>query len=230
MERPTLLFQRRRKGSIPIWDLEGELTGSRARQLKEALLDFFKDGGRELLLNFGKVTSLDTLAAMVLNEAISWGLNLKGVYLMSNLRCWLSQDIPERILPLYSQEEKALKSFEGYRAESYQEKRAYPRIETNIPMEMCIGGKAYRGVVLNISEGGALMGYLDAIDKGNAFAEGISLKLELPDRLHFVLVEGRVIKFYPNREIPAMGVKYTEVEEGSKEVIKQIVQGKAFMF
>jgi anti-anti-sigma regulatory factor len=225
MERPSPLLQTREKGSIPIWDLGGELTGSRAMRLREALLDFFKGGGKELLLNFGKVTSLDALVARILNDAIIWGLNLKGVSLMSNLRCWLSQDIPEGILPLYSQEEKALKSFERYRVESPQEKRTHPRVETNIPVEMRIGGKAYRGVVVNISEGGALVGYMDAIDEDKAFAEGVSLKMELPDQLQFVLVEGGVMKFYPHGEIPAMGVKYTKVEEESKEVIKQIVEG-----
>ena len=47
VERATSLFQARSRGSIPIWDLEGELTGSRAFRLKEALLDFFNEGNRE---------------------------------------------------------------------------------------------------------------------------------------------------------------------------------------
>ena len=90
---------------------------------------------------------------------------------------------------------------------------------------MRIGGKDSRGIVLNISEGGALVCYLDAIDETEVRAEGVNLKLELPDRLHFVMAEGEVMKFYSHREIPAMGVKYTRVEEESKETIRQIVQG-----
>ena len=179
---------------------------------------------RELLLNFKKVTSLDTLVANILNEAISWGLNLKGVYLMSSLRYWLNRDLSGRPIPLYSQEEEALKSFEGYRTEGYHEKRAHPRIETNIPVEMSIGGKAYRGVVFNISEGGALVGYLDAIEEAEVCAEGVNLKLDIPDRLHFVMAEGEVMKFYSHWEMPAMGIKYTRVEEEPKKIIRQLVQ------
>ena len=79
-------------------------------------------------------------------------------------------------------------------------------------------------MVLNISEGGALVGYLDALDETHVCVEGVNLKLELPDRLQFVMAEGEVMKFYTHHDIPAMGIKYTKVEPESKEVIRQLVQ------
>ena len=72
---PLFFAQELSQGAVQV-TVSGKLRGSSARQLGEQLAELVEQGVRRVVLDLSALTSLDSLATMVLEEALDRGLRL----------------------------------------------------------------------------------------------------------------------------------------------------------
>ena len=215
----NLSFSIRKKRNVTIVDLNGKIIGSRASALKEELLRLKDAGISNVILNFQEVTSIDSLGVMAIVSVLECGLSISIIYLNSICKQIMGQNRAANVIPVFGTEEDAIGSFSRPVAIS-KELRRHQRITTNIPVEIFINSFKQRGVLLNISEGGALIGYLDHISTDLYILKHINITLDLP-LLGALELEGKPVRFGRTSEMHTIGIELFSNEK-SQRFVKQV--------
>lgn len=216
-----LSYSIRRKNNITILDLSGKIIGSWSFMLKDELHRLKEAGVSTVILNFQGVTSIDSLGVMAITVALEEGLIIKVVHLNTTCREILEQSRVANLIPIFATEEEALGDVA---VPKLKEKRKYTRINTNIPVEIFLANHSRRGVLLNISEGGALVGYLDPLNVESYTINNINIKMKLPF-LGSIELEGKPVRFSRSSEMHVIGVQLFSTEKG-KKLVKEVFREK----
>lgn len=215
----NLTYSIRKRGSVTILDLCGKIIGSRAFILKDELLCLKDAGASIIILNFEGVTSIDSLGVMAITGALEAGLSIKIIHLNTTCREILDQNRASNLIPVYGTEEDAIGNLSIHTPIS-KEMREYQRINTKIPVEILIDDTCNRGVLLNISEGGALLGYLDPLSTEPYSIRSINIMMKLPF-IGSIELEGKPVRFGRTSEMNIIGIKLYSTEK-SRHLIKQV--------
>jgi len=217
-----LSYSIRKRGDITILDLHGKIIGSWACNVKEELLRLKDSGVSTVILNFQGVTSIDSLGVMAIISALEAGLTIKIIHMNTTCKDILMQNRATDRIPVYGTEEEALG--EIYPSTTItKEMRRYKRISTNIPIEILIDDYSQRGVLLNVSEGGALIGYLDPLAVEPYMIRNINIVLKLPF-LGSIELEGKPVRFGRSSEMHLVGVELLPSEK-SRNLVKKVQKG-----
>ncbi len=215
----SLSYSIRKRGSITILDLCGKIIGSRAFTLKEELFRLKDTGVASVILNFQGVASIDSLGVMAITSALQAGLAIKITHLNTTCRQILEQNRAANVIPVFSTEEDALSNMVISKP-VFKEMRIYKRINTNIPVEILIDDYSQRGVLLNISEGGALVGYLDPLSVEPYSIRHINIMMKLPF-IGSIELEGKPVRFGRTSEMHIVGIELFSTEK-SQKLIKEV--------
>ncbi len=214
-----LSYSIRKKRGIPILDLCGKIIGSRAFTLKEELIQLKDSGVSNVILNFQDVISIDSLGVMAVIAALEAGLSVTIIHLSTTCKQILEQNRTARTIPVFGSEEDAMGNL-SKPDNSFKEMRRYKRINTNIPVEILINNDRQRGVLLNISEGGALVGYLDPITPEPYTIKQMNITMELP-LLGAIALEGKPVRFGRTSEMHIIGIELLSTEKNQK-LVRQV--------
>lgn len=214
-----LSYSIRKKGNITILDLYGKIIGSWAFNVKDELLRLKDSGVSAVILNFQGVTSIDSLGVMAIISALEGGLAIKIIHLNTTCKEILEQNRAAHMIPVYGTEEEALGRM-SISSTISKEMRRYKRINTNIPVEILINNDSQRGVLLNISEGGALIGYLDPLSVEPYTIRHIHIMMKLPF-LGSIELEGKPVRFGRSSEMHLVGVELLPNEK-SRKLVKEV--------
>lgn len=214
-----LSYSIRKKKGIPILDLCGKLIGSRAFTLKEELVQLKDAGVSNVILNFQDVTSIDSLGIMAILAALEAGLTVSIIHLSTGCKQILEQHQAARTIQVFGSEQDAMKSL-SKQDNSFKEMRRFKRINTNIPVEILINNNKQRGVLLNVSEGGALIGYLDPITPEPYTIKQLNITMELP-LLGSIALDGKPVRFGRTSEMHIIGIELLSTEK-SQNLVKQV--------
>lgn len=219
--KDQLSFSIRTIGNISIIDLDGKLIGSRALLIKNELQTLKESGISNVILNFAEVTSIDSVGVMVITSSIEEGIPMKIINVNTTCLEFLEQNHSAKIIPIFGTEDEAL----GYNADidkAFSEKRRHERFPANIPVEILINNYKQRGVLLNISEEGALVGYLDTLSSDAHGVKMINIMMKLPF-LGSLELEGTPLRFGRNSHMNTIGIQLFSKEK-SRRFLNQIGQ------
>lgn len=204
-------FSIRNIGSITILDLYGKIIGSRALIIKDELNRLQESGISNVILNFEEVSSIDSLGVMAITASIKDGLTAKIINLGPECREILEQNHTANLIPIFSTEDEAIGNavIDGT---SFNEKRKHTRITANIPVEILFNNSEHRGVLLNISEEGALLGYLDPLGVDTHSIQHINIMMKLPF-LGSLELEGTPVRFGRNSDMNTIGIQLTSIDK-----------------
>lgn len=214
-----LSYSIRKNKSVTILDLYGKIIGSRASTLKEELLRLKDSGVSNVILNFQGVISIDSLGVVAIISALEVGLAVKIIHLNTTCRQVVEQNRAASAISIFGTEEEALGNLSNPNTIS-KEMRRHKRINTSIPVEITISNYRQRGVLLNISEGGALVGYLDPISADPYTIKHINITMELP-LLGAIALEGKPRRFGRTSEMNTIGIELFSTEK-SQKLVKQV--------
>ncbi|MDD5435040.1 MAG: STAS domain-containing protein [Nitrospira sp.] len=213
------VFSIRKKGTTSILDLDGKIIGSRAILIKDELYRLKESGISSVILNFENVASIDSLGIMAMQSLIKDGLSIKIINLGTACREILEQSHSDALIPIFHNEDDALGNAVTEDS-SFKEKRKFNRITTNMPIEILINDNGQRGVLLNISEGGALVGYLDHISGEPHLLTHINIMMKLPF-LGSLELDGVPIRFGRNSDMNTIAIQLSSAEK-SRSLIDQV--------
>lgn len=214
-----LSFVARKKKNVTTLDLHGKIIGSRAFTLKEEILRLKDSGVSNIILNFQEVTSIDSLGVMAIVSSLEAGVFVKIINLSSTCRQILEQNRAANLIPIFGSEEDAIGNLSKPEVFS-KELRRSNRITTNIPIEILVDDFKQRGILLNISEGGALVGYLDPISPEPYTLKQLSITMDIP-LLGAIELEGKPVRFGRNSEMLTIGIELFSTEK-SQKLVKQV--------
>ncbi len=217
----NLSFSIRKKGNIAILDLYGKIIGSRALHLKDELLRLKDSGISSAVLNFQGVSSIDSLGVFAVLSGLESGLITKIFHMNTTCRDIFGQNRAASVIPILGSEEEALGNTTKTVSMS-KDMRRYQRINTNIPVEISIGSQQQPGVLLNISEGGALIGYLDPLDEDTYNIRHINIIMKLPV-LGSIELEGKPVRFSQTSDMNTIGMELMSTEKNWK-LVKQVCE------
>ncbi len=217
----NLTFSIRKKGDIAILDLYGKIIGSSALHLKDELQRLKDSGISSAVLNFHGVSSIDSLGIIAVLSGLEGGLITKIFHMNTNCRDIFEQNRAASVIPILGSEEEAL----GNASKTHylsKDLRRYKRIDTNIPIDISIGNQHQPGVLLNISEGGALVGYLDTLDEEPYNIKHINIIMKLPV-LGSIELEGKPVRFSQTSDMNTVGMELLSTEKSWK-IVKQVCE------
>ena len=217
----NLSFSIRKKGNIAILDLYGKLIGSKALHLKDELLRLRDSGISSAVLNFQGVSSIDSLGVFAVLSGLESGVITK-IFQMNTV-CWdiFEQHSEAKVIPILGSEEEAI----GVTNEipvMTAEMRKYKRVTTNIPVEISLGRQLQPGVLLNVSEGGALIGYLDTLTEDQHSIRHINITMNLPV-IGSIELEGKPVRFSETSDMHTVGVELLSTEKNWR-ILKQVCE------
>lgn len=99
--------------------------------------------------------------------------------------------------------------------------REYPRLDCFLLVDFAAGGKAYKGVVRDISAGGVFIETSEPLTYGQHIALCYTLS-ESNTPMPFK-VNGRVTRIFPN----GVGVQYEDITHYQQEIINSLIQKKS---
>lgn len=212
----------REKGGISVFDLRGDVIGSWALELKQRLTEAKRRRLKYLVLNFKDVNSIDSLGVEAILGAIKKGIEIRIVFPNPSCRNMFEKYDLLRLVKVSQGEEDALKSFSVYRDGFTVNRRRHARVQCNIPVEITLKNTRLPGVLLNISEGGGLLGYLDpfGLDKNGLPSGSLQIAIRLAKESEPIRVEGEIKSFDRSREIMAMGIEFTGLSDEYQTIIK----------
>ena len=203
-------------------DLQGKLIGSRALQFRDQLISLYQQGRKRVLVNLQGVCSLDSVGVMAFREALDLGLEIALVHVNSTCREILARHGLLDQIPIYLREEDAFQP-PGGRGWEGPERRRHPRVSTNLPVEIEYRNQRLRGLLLNISEGGALLGYVDPLPAAPGGAdEEIRFSLRLP-LLGIIELRGIPVSARKAGEMEALGIRLIHSAQ-SQQVIRKLCE------
>ena len=212
-------FSIRKRGEISLLDLNGKIIGSRALLIKDELYRLRESGISSIILNFEDVTSIDSLGIMAITALIKDGLSIKIINLGSACREILEQSHSASLIPIFHTEDEALGNTIAENS-SFNERRKHNRITTNMPIEILINNNGHRGVLLNISEEGALIGYLDNLGAEPHSIKEINIMMKLPF-LGSLELDGLPVRFGRNSDMNTIGIQLSSTEK-SRRLMDQV--------
>jgi anti-anti-sigma regulatory factor len=233
MEDSLIISTRNNDKETLILDLRGKIIGSWALHLGERIKDLKESGVRHVILNFQEVVSIDSLGVMAIASAVEMGLQVKILHPNSTCSEVLQRHQVNDTVEIFFREEDALKSV-GSIPPSFSERRVHKRIDTNIPVEIEYKNNRLRGILLNLSEGGALLGYLDPLlpmdSTMNSAEESaailppgtIRMSLKLPF-LGVIELAGESVGSRRTSEMNTLGIKLLHNEK-SRHVIQRMCE------
>lgn len=198
-----LTIKVRKREHAAIFDLKGSIIGSWALALKEKIFDTKEKAIRNLVLNFRDVAFIDSLGVMVVAEALAGGLRIHAVHVPSCCHEMFQRHSVH--LKIYSSEDNALEEFRIPPLE-FSERRRSPRIKVDMPAEFTISRGVFRGILLDISEGGALLGYYDPLTEEDLRKGNLILNIKIPF-IGLIQLAGRVVSSRDHLEMPAVGLR-----------------------
>lgn len=212
--KDQLSFSIRTIGNISILDLDGKLIGSRALLIKKELQSLQESGISSVILNFTDVSSIDSVGVMVMTSSIEEGIPIKIINVNSTCLEILEQNHSAKIIPIFGTEDEALGDTVA-KTTSFHEKRRHERLNANIPVEIQINNYKQRGVLLNISEEGALVGYLDPFSSDTYSIKQINIMIKLPF-LGSLELEGTPLRFGRNSHMNTIGIQLYSKEKSRR--------------
>ena len=144
--------------AVLIVNLSGRMIGTRARQLGERLSKLKESGIDNVILNFGEVTSIDSLAVLEISSAIESGMNVSLIH--PNYDCVEFLQKSRCQAAVYQDEAAARRNIEDS-GKLLKEQKRQGWNETDIPATFEYDGKNIRGTLLKISKGVALVAHKD---------------------------------------------------------------------
>lgn len=217
----NLSFSIRKKGSIAILDLYGKLIGSRALHLKDELIQLRESGISSAVLNFQGVSSIDSLGVIAVLSSLESGLITKIFHMNTTCRDIFEQHSEAHIIPILGSEEEALDGANEIPVIT-AEMRKYKRVTTNIPVEISMGCQLQPGVLLNVSESGALVGYLDTLSEDQNSIRHINIIMNLPV-IGSIELEGKPVRFSESSDMHTVGVELLSTEKNWR-ILKQVCE------
>jgi anti-anti-sigma regulatory factor len=147
-------------------DIVGSVTGTWALQLEDQLTELGNTGEHYVILNFKDVPSIDILGIRAIQCGLNSGLNMKAMLLNSDCREVFTRGGLSDVVDICFAEDDALKRFHRNAAvnQALSEKRQCQRIDTDYPGEIVLPNHRFRGIMKNLSKGGALLAHLDPIE------------------------------------------------------------------
>lgn len=213
----------RKKGNIAILDLYGKLIGSRALQLKDELIRLKESGISSAVLNFQGVSSIDSLGVLAILTGLESGLITKIFHMNTTCRDIFEQHSKAHVIPIMGSEEEAIGGASDVPDVSV-EKRKYTRVTTNIPVEVHLGSQLQPGVLLNISKGGALVGYLDTLTEDQNNIRRVNIIMNMPMPLFGAIeMEGKPVRFSETSDMHTVGVELFSTDEHNWRFLKQVL-------
>lgn len=207
-------FSIRNIGNIPILDLYGKIIGSRALIIKDELNRLRESGISNVILNFEEVSSIDSLGVMAITASIKEGLTAKIINLGTECRGILEQNHTANLIPIFGTEDEAIGNTVND-SSSFNEKRKHSRFTANIPVEILFNNIEQRGVLLNISEEGALVGYLDPLGVDTNSIKSINIMMKLPF-LGSLELDGTPVRFGRNSDMNTIGIQLLSIDKSRK--------------
>ncbi len=217
----SLSFSIRKKGDIAILDLCGKIIGSRALHLKEELIRLKESGISSAVLNFQGVSSIDSLGVFAVLSGIENGLITKVFHVNTNCRDIFEQHNHAHVIPILGSEEEAIGGVIEVPVIS-AEMRQYKRVTTNIPVEIALDSQLQPGVLLNVSEGGALVGFLDTLNEDQHKIRHINIIMNLPV-IGSIELEGKPVRFSETSDMHTVGVELISTEKNWR-ILKQVCE------
>ncbi|MBI5192971.1 MAG: STAS domain-containing protein [Nitrospirae bacterium] len=219
--KDQLTFSIRTIGSISILDLDGKIIGSWALLMKNEIKRLSGSGISSVILNFAEVSSIDSLGVMTITSSIEEGIPIKLINVNSSCLDILEQNHSIKIIPIVETEDETIDHTVA-KIPLFSEKRMHERFPANIPVEILINNNKERGVLLNISEEGALVGYLDPLSIEARGIKLINIMMKLPF-LGTLELEGIPLRFGRNSHMNTIGIRLYSKEK-SRSFINQIDQ------
>lgn len=207
-------FSIRNIGNISILDLYGKIIGSRALIIKDELNRLRESGISNVILNFEEVSSIDSLGVMAITASIKEGLTAKIINLSTECRAILEQNHTANLIPIFGTEDEAMGNT-VIDDSSFKEKRKHTRFTANIPVEILFNNSEQRGVLLNISEEGALVGYLDPLGVDTSSIKYINIMMKLPF-LGSLELDGTPVRFGRNSDMNTIGIQLLSIDKSRK--------------
>jgi len=217
----NLPFSVRKKGNIAILDLYGKLIGSRAVHLKDELRQLRESGISSAVLNFQGVSSIDSLGVFAILSGLESGLITKIFHMNTNCRDIFEQHNKTHVIPILGSEEEAIEGTNEVPVIT-KELRKYKRVKTNIPIEISIGCQLQQGVLLNVSESGALVGFLDSLTEDQNSIRHINIIMNVPV-IGSIELEGKPVRFSETSDMHTVGVELISAEKNWR-LIKQVCE------
>ena len=217
----NLFFSIRKKGNIAILDLYGKLIGSRALHLKDELLQLKESGISSAVLNFQGVSSIDSLGVFAVLSGLESGLITKIFQMNTNCRDIFEQHSEAHVIPILGSEEEAIEGTNEIPVIT-AEMRKYKRVTTNIPVEISMDSQLQPGVLLNVSESGALVGYLDTLSEDQNSIRHINIIMNLPV-IGSIELEGKPVRFSKTSDMHTVGVELLSTEKNWR-ILKQVCE------
>ena len=217
----NLSFSIRKKGNIAILDLYGKLIGSKALHLKDELLRLRDSGISSAVLNFQGVSSIDSLGVFAVLSGLESGVITKIFQMNTVCRDIFEQHSEAQVIPLLGSEEEAIGETNEIPVMT-TEMRKYKRVTTNIPVEISLGSQLQPGLLLNVSEGGALIGYLDTLTEDQHNIRHISIIMNMPV-IGSIELEGKPVRFNETSDMHTVGVELLSTEKNWR-ILKQVCE------
>ncbi|MDR4508674.1 MAG: PilZ domain-containing protein [Candidatus Brocadiaceae bacterium] len=229
------------KQKVTIATVEDELAGSGAINLQARLCDFQGNDNPYLLLNLKNTRSIDGLGISVLDQFFTHSKYIRLFNVSQEIRMMFNiagRDDFLRLIYNVAETDKAFllfaKEFFRDKGECSIDNRQFPRVTTLFPTmfkyhaghDGVILGKAN---ILNLSEGGALVGDIETIDSKNRQAvEPLSMEGQGLYDLEFPLRDGKqIIRAKGERvwEIKGinqfrLGIRFTEISRKDREKLR----------
>jgi hypothetical protein len=172
-------------------------------------------------LNFLEVESIDDVGIAALSSALEAETRIKILHPNTGCRNFLGlRGITGRVGVFYNEEDALREGGEGGTVSQDQERRIHKRIEFTPPrsVEIHYQNNQLPGLLLNVSEGGALLGYLDAIPPPIPKDLRVSLKLR-----YFGMVEfsGQTVSSRERSDMHTLAIKILHNEK-SRHIIRRM--------
>ena len=217
----NLSFSIRKKGNIAILDLYGKLIGSKALHLKDELLRLRESGISSAVLNFQGVSSIDSLGVFAVLSGLESGFITKIFHMNTVCRDIFEQHSEAKVIPILGSEEEAIGESNEIPVMT-KDMRKYKRVTTNIPVEISVGSQLQPGLLLNISECGALIGYLDTLTEDQYSIRHINIIMNLP-LIGSIELEGKPVRFNETSDMHTVGVELLSTEKNWR-ILKQVCE------
>jgi anti-anti-sigma regulatory factor len=207
---------------VAILDTRGRIIGTAARKLEEHLLSLKEAGFSRIIVNFIDVESIDDVGIEAFASALKAGIRVLILHPNTNCKETLLQRQSRLTKPLeiFHKEEEALRA-SGEEWAVSQEKRKHERIEFQPPRSLQIQyqNNKLQGLLLNVSKGGALLGYVDALPSPMPKDLRISLKLRYLGMVEF---SGEAVALRERSDMHTLAIKILHHNEKSRHIIQRI--------
>ncbi|MBI3999712.1 MAG: PilZ domain-containing protein [Candidatus Omnitrophica bacterium] len=228
---------KRQIGDVTIVDIKGAFSGPWALRGKDLLSETFgSNGGGTMVLNLREMTSLDTLGARSIFEAISEKENIGILYGSEWVMDLMSRFLEGKRFRMFRDEQEILSAFGPHfvgTSSSRAEERTSVRLQTALPLKFYYeeaGEKVeFQAIVTNLNEKGLFAEYIDlkSAEKSLEHLSPYDLKL-----LHLILLlprgnavhaEGNVVHRKLDGEQVGIGIQFSKIGLKEQEAIRNFL-------